>query len=157
MSVLLEFVNGLISIQPQDDLMRTLTLFRLQDTLMHTSYKCDAYRQFVKPALETKSKNPPSVGDDAIESRPGAGPMISTKRVPEKDSWYRHRKVQNNIPRPGFTSRDTCFGQLNIVLIPKEDRMEMRVEYPKPIDRPQVSGALQRVWRDDDPQKLSSS
>ena len=78
--------------------------------------------------------------------------MIWTKRVPEKDSWYRYRKVQNNIPRPGFTSRNTCFGQLNVVLIPKEDRMEMRVEYPKPIDRPQVSGAQDSKgsWRYDD-------
>ena len=90
-------------------------------TRAHTSYECDAYRQVVKQALRIKSKNPPSVGDDAVESRPGAGPRILTKRVPEKDSWYRYRKVQNNIPRPGFTSRITCFGQLNVVPIPKED------------------------------------
>ena len=78
--------------------------------------------------------------------------MISTKRVPDKDSWYRYRNVQNNIPRPGLTSINTCFGQLNIVLIPKEDRMETRVEYPKPIDRPQVSGAQDSKgsWRYDD-------
>ena len=121
-------------------------------TRAHTSYECDAYRQVVKRALEIKSNNPPNVGDDAIESRPGAGPMISTKRVPEKDSWYRCRKVQNNIPRQGFTSRNTCFGQLNVVFIPKEDKMEMRVEYPKPIDRPQVSGAQDSKgsWRYDD-------
>ena len=78
--------------------------------------------------------------------------MISTKRVPDKDSWYRYRNVQNNIPRPGLTSINTCFGQLNIVLIPKEDRMETRVEYPKPIDRPQVSEAQDSKgsWRYDD-------
>ena len=55
-------------------------------TLMHTSYECDAYRQKVKQVLEIKSKNPQSVLPDAIGPRPCAGPWISTKRLPEKDS-----------------------------------------------------------------------
>ena len=41
--VLLEFVEGLISIQPQDDLMRTLSLSRLQDTTNRLLF-CDLGR-----------------------------------------------------------------------------------------------------------------
>ena len=41
---------------------------------------------------------------------------------------------------------------MTVVLIPKEDRMEMRIEYPTPIDRPQVSGdqGPKGSWRYDD-------
>ena len=119
---------------------------------MHSSYESDPYRHFAQQELETKTKQSPSVCEDATEWRPGTGPMISSKRAPENDPWYQYRKLQNNIPRPGFTSRNTCFGQLNVVLIPKDDRMQMRVEYPKPIDRPQVSGAQvpKDAWKYDD-------
>ena len=94
-----------------------------------------------KQELELKAKQTRSVGDDAIEWRPGAGPLITSKRFPEPDSWYYYRRLQNNIPRPGHTARITCFGQLKVVPIPKDGRMELRVEYPKPVDKPQVSEA----------------
>ena len=113
---------------------------------MHSTYECDPYRQSAKQELELKAgayhfKHMRSVDDDAMEWRPEAGPLISSKRAPELDSVYYHRKLQNNIPGPGHTARTTCFGQLKVVPVPKDDRMELTVEYPKPVDKPQVSEA----------------
>ena len=118
---------------------------------MHSTYECDPYRQFAKRELELKAKQLPSVDDDAMEWRPGGGPLISSKWAPEHDSWYYYRKLQNNIPRPGHTARITCFGQLKVVPIPKDDRMEVRVEYPEPVDKPQVSEAQESkgTWKYD--------
>ena len=80
-----------------------------------------------------------------------AGPLISSKRAPEPDSVYDYMKSQNNIPGPGHTARTTCFGQMRVVPIPKDDRMELRVEYPTPVDKPQVSEAQDSkgIWKYD--------
>ena len=86
-----------------------------------------------------------------MEGRPVAGPLISSKRAPETDSSYYYRKLQSDIPRPGHTARDTRFGQLKIIPIPKDNRMELRVEYPKPFDKPQVGEAqdTKGTWKYD--------
>ena len=113
---------------------------------MHTTYECGPYGQFAKKELELKAgahhfKHMRSFDDDAMEWRPEAGPLISSKRAPEPDSVYYYRKLQNDIPGPSNTARTTCFGQLEVVPIPKDDRMELRAAYPKPVDKPQVSEA----------------
>ena len=100
---------------------------------MHTSFECDPFRQYVKRQLEIGAGvrwDAVSDGDDALEARPTAGPLVSSKRVPEKDSPYYHRKSQSDFPRPGQTARDTHFGNLSIIPIAKDNRMELRVEYP---------------------------
>ena len=112
-------------------------------THMHTTYECDPFRQYVKRRLELSAgghhcKNKYCDGDDSMEARPTAGPLISSKRVPDTDSPYYYGKLQSDIPRPGQTARDTHFGQLRINPTAKDNRMELRVEYTKPFDKPQV-------------------
>jgi hypothetical protein len=43
----------------------------------------------------------------------------------------------------------TPFGDLNIVQIPMENRMELKVEYPRPIDKPQVGDSqdIKGTWK----------
>jgi len=110
-------------------------------TQMHTSFECDPFRQYIKRKLEISAGvrwDAVNDGDDALDARPTAGPLVSSKRVPDKDSPYYHRKSQSDFPRPGQTARDTHFGNLTIIPIAKDNRMELRVEYPKPFDKPQV-------------------
>jgi hypothetical protein len=87
-----------------------------------------------------------------MDIRPAAGPLVSSKRIPDNDSKYIYRnKGQCDFPAPGKTARDTPLGNLTIVQLPKDNRMELRVEYPRPYDKPQVGNSqdIKGTWKYD--------
>ena len=107
---------------------------------MHISYECDAYRMRANRALEIKPTASQTVSNDATDSRPCAGPLLLSKRVPEHDSQHYDRQVQDKQPCPEHLARQISLGQIGFVIAVKEHRVELKSAYPKPIDRPHVFG-----------------
>ena len=107
-------------------------------SMMYTSHECDPYRMTIVNALEIKSRVSQSVSKEVTEPRPCAGPLPAKKRPPERDSNHYYTQIQDTNPCPGRLARSSSVGQLTVVTKIKEDRLTMKVQFPRPIDRPQA-------------------